>query len=135
MHVSYGRRLADGAVGVDPSGEVPVEGGSLAFDVRHITTHEDAPEDWTVLLETSMENGTDEDNGHLDYYYDALVVGGRAFAVSCFSADEEPLISGTAGPATVGFQVNCPPTGDMELILEDQLDRIDLTDAATPSEC
>jgi hypothetical protein len=50
------------------------------------------------------------------------------FKASCFAPDPNQVTSQTTGDALVGFEVTCDPTGYIQLILENDSDRISVTD-------
>ena len=119
----------------DPTGEDKVTGGSLIFAVKdarwraHGTT-------WQVTLSTSMENTTPGSEYHGDYRYKSLIVGQREFAATCFSSYPDLVSTGTIGDALIGFDVKCKPVGYIQLVLEDDKDRIDVTpDKLEPGTC
>jgi hypothetical protein len=117
-----------------PAGTIEVEGGgSLSFAVRDASARRDGSQQWLVLLDTSMQNDTSTDRYHGHWYYESLVVGQRAFALSCFSPEADIVIPATKGLALVGFRVECEPTGFVELVLEGA--RIGITGAQDPSPC
>ena len=116
------------SLSTDPTGEEKVKHGSLVFTVKnarwraHGTT-------WQVILATSMENGTADSSYHSDWRYQSLIVGRREFGSTCFSSlsASEVLSPNTVGDALIGFDVRCKPVGYMQLVIEDNKDRIDVT--------
>ena len=119
----------------DPTGEDKVKGGSLFFAVKdarwraHGTT-------WQVTLSTSMRNATPRASYHGDYRYKSLIVGQREFAATCFSSNPDLVSPGTVGDALIGFDVRCKPVGYIQLVLEDDKDRINVTpDNLEPGTC
>jgi hypothetical protein len=117
----------------DPTGGVEIEEGSLEFRVQAAQSRELESGAWQVILDTSMENQTPGPHRHGYWYYDALVVGQRAFNTQkCFSPDEgqeEGVAPDTVGDARVGFEVRCPPEGYiyLQLSAEEGADTIDVT--------
>jgi hypothetical protein len=121
----------------DPTGEETVQGGSLVFIVKdggwrpHGTT-------WQVTLETSMENRSGNYQYHADYRYKSLIVGQREFDRNCYAsiADTEVVAPATVSDALIGFDVRCKPVGHMQLVIEDDKARINVTpNALEPGEC
>jgi hypothetical protein len=121
----------------DPTGQETVQGGSLAFTVKdagwrpHGTT-------WQVTLETSMENKTGDYQYHADYRYKSLIVGQREFDRTCYAsiADTEVVAPGTVGDALIGFDIRCKPVGHIQLVIEDDKARINVTpNTLEPGNC
>jgi hypothetical protein len=119
----------------DPTGQEAVEGGSLFFTVTaaswrpHGTT-------WQVVLGTTMEAALPSGAYQGDWRYDSLVVDQRPFAATCFSPSPEFVDSETVGDALIGFDVTCEPVGYLQLRLENDADRIDVTPPGTaPGQC
>ena len=91
---------------------------------------------WQVILATSIENtgSQSEDIGY--YIYKYLVVAQRPFPVMCFSQTNAnaSLDSGIIDDELVGFNVNCKPTGYIQLMIESG--RISVTsDTLQPGSC
>jgi len=119
----------------DPSGGEAVEGGELIFSVEAASWRPQGTA-WQVTLETTMEAALPSGAYHGDWRYDSLVVARRPFPVTCFSPSPEFVDSGTVGDARVGFDVACEPVGYIELRLENDADRIDVTPPTLePGEC
>ncbi len=119
----------------NPSGEDKVTGGSLVFTVKdaHWRTHGTT---WQVTLATSMQNATPDDWYHGDYRYNSLIVGQREFAPTCFSPYTDVVSPGTVGDALIGFEVRCKPVGYIQLVIEDDKARINVTpDTLDPGPC
>ncbi|SDC90757.1 TIR domain-containing protein [Geodermatophilus telluris] len=110
----------------DPTGEEQVDGGRLDFAVAAAHWRADRAA-WQVVLETSMTADVPEGAYHGSWRYDSLVVGQRAFPPTCFSPTPDFVDPDTVGDALVGFDVTCEPAGYVELRLEDDADRIDVT--------
>jgi hypothetical protein len=123
------------ALGGDPAGEEKLENGALGFTVKE--AHRRGGEgSWQVVLATSMENGTPDEQYHGDYRYNSLVVGGREFKATCFAPTPDLVSPQTVGDALVGFEVSCEPTGYIQLILENDSARISVTDdTLDPAAC
>lgn len=125
----------------DPTGGLEIDEGPLEFGVAGANWRELEPGAWQVVLETSMENQTPGELQHGYWYYDALVVGQRAFSTElCFSPDEgqDTVPPDTVGDARVGFRVRCPPEGNIALQLaeDDGTETIDVTsETLEPSAC
>ena len=115
------------ALGGDPTGEEKLENGSLIFGVKE-AYRRGSEGNWQVLLATSMENDTSEPAYHGDWRYNSLVVGRREFKATCFAPTPNLVTSQTTGDALIGFEVTCDPAGYIELILENDSDRISVTD-------
>ncbi|MGY1670292.1 toll/interleukin-1 receptor domain-containing protein [Geodermatophilus sp. SYSU D00710] len=113
----------------DPTGTEEVEGGSLSFTVE-AAGWRPRGQAWQVVLATSMEAAVPDGAYHGDWRYDSLVVGQRQFAVTCFVPNPEFVDPETVGDALVGFDVTCEPVGYVQLRLEDDAARIDVTDPA-----
>jgi uncharacterized caspase-like protein len=115
-------------LGTAPTGRYTLEeGGSLAFTVKKAYARARDGK-WQVSLETAMENATPGAAYHYDSRYDYLVVGQRAFPVTCFRPTPNLVSSKTVGDAVVGFDVTCEPVGYIELALEEERARISVTD-------
>lgn len=121
----------------NPTGQEAVTGGSLVFTVKdarwraHGTT-------WQVILATSMENRTADSSYHSDYRYKGLIVAQREFDRTCFGsiADTELVAPGTVGDALIGFDVRCKPVGHIQLVIEDDKARINVTPGTLePGKC
>ncbi|HWB70584.1 MAG TPA: toll/interleukin-1 receptor domain-containing protein [Egibacteraceae bacterium] len=124
----------DLAIGDGASRTFTQDTGELVFEVAGGRWRRQQPGLWRVILDTTMENRTNEAAYHGEWHYDALVVGRRAFEHACFSPDPSLVEVGTVGDARVGFEVRCPPEGYIELI--DDAGRISVTDEALePSPC
>jgi hypothetical protein len=124
------------ALSNDPTGEDKVTGGSLFFRVKEARWRAREGGKWQVLLATSMENATSEAQYHGDYRYKSLVVAQREFKATCYSPTPNLVTSRTVGDALIGFEVSCKPVGYIELILEDDKDRISVTpDTLEPGQC
>jgi hypothetical protein len=120
----------------DPTGEDKVTGGSLLFRVKDARWRPREGGKWQVTLVTSMENTTSEAQYHGDWRYSSLVVGKREFKATCFSPTPNLVSPRTVGDALIGFEVSCKPVGYIELILEDDKDRISVTpDTLEPGQC
>ena len=111
----------------DPTGTEKLSNGSLVFRVKdaHWRGREGK---WQVILATSMENATSEPSYHGDWRYSSLVVGQREFRATCFAPTPNLVSSGTVGDALIGFEVTCKPDGYIQLILEQDVARISVTD-------
>jgi hypothetical protein len=83
---------------------------------------------WQVILATSMQNATSGPEYHGDWRYSSLVVGQRQFQKTCFAPTPNLVSPGTVGDALVGFEVTCEPVGYIQLILEQDVARISVTD-------
>jgi hypothetical protein len=123
----------------DSTGEVEIEGevdeGFLRFEVRDARWRQLDTNSWEVILETGMVADTPAGRTHGEWLYSELVVGSMAFDKTCFSANPEDVVANTMGTALVGYQTSCQPVGDMELILDDDGDRIGFTPDQEPGEC
>ena len=65
-----------------------------------------------------------------------LVVGQRPFKATCFASDSATVDPGLVDDALIGFEVGCKPIGYIQLILEDDKDRISVTgDNLEPGQC
>jgi hypothetical protein len=123
------------ALSADPSGGEAFEGGELVFTVKAASwrSHGTA---WQVTLATTMEAAVASGAYHGDWRYDSLIVGQRQFTATCFSPSPEFVDAETVGDALVGFDVTCEPVGYIELRLENDADRIDVTPPTLdPAEC
>lgn len=124
------------ALNNDPTGEVrDSEGGSLSFTVEgaHWRTRGGI---WQVILETTMKDGTPGSRYHGDWLYESLIVAQREFQPTCFSADPDLVAPATVGDALVGFDVRCKPVGYIQLMLQEDEDRISVTpDDLEPGKC
>lgn len=119
----------------NPTGETKTSDGSLIFTVKDARWRVDGSE-WQVTLATTMEDATPGERYHEDSRYKSLVVGQREFAATCFSPNPSLVSSRTVGDAVIGFTVRCKPVGYIELILEDDSDRISVTDdTLKPGQC
>ncbi|RFU22927.1 toll/interleukin-1 receptor domain-containing protein [Geodermatophilus marinus] len=119
----------------DPTGGEQVEGGSLHFAVE-ATRWRPQGTAWHVVLATTMEAALPSGAYHGDWRYDSLVVGRRSFAPTCFSPSPEFVDPETVGEALVGFDVTCEPAGYIQLRLENDADRIDVTEPTLePGSC
>jgi hypothetical protein len=124
------------ALNKNPTGEEEVQGGSLLFRVKAGRWRAAREGTWQVMLTTSMENATTESYYHGDYRYNSLIVAQREFKVMCFSSNPNLVSPGTVGDALVGFEVSCKPVGYIQLVLEDDKDRISVTpDDLEPGSC
>ena len=127
--------------GDDPTGGLEIDEGPLEFGVRAAYWRELEPGTWQMIVETSMENQTPGELEHGEWYYDALGVGRRAFTTApCFSPEEgqESVPPDTVGDARVGFEVLCPPEGNIALRLSTDhgTEVIDVTsETLEPSAC
>ena len=91
---------------------------------------------WQVLLATSMENATSEDQYHGNWRCNSLVVGGREFKATCYSPTPNLVSPRTVGDALIGFEVRCKPVGYIQLIVENDSARISVTpDTLEPGQC
>jgi TIR domain len=122
------------ALSKDPTGEDKVSGGSLLFRVKEARWRAEG-ERWLVLLATSMENATSEDQYHGDWRYNSLVVGQREFKATCYSPTPNLVTARTVGDALIGFEVRCKPVGYIQLILENDSARISVSAAPEPGQC
>jgi TIR domain len=111
----------------DPTGEEKVSNGSLFFEVKDAHWRARG-EKWQMILATSMENATSEPAYHGDWRYSSLVVGQREFKATCFAPMPNLVTSQTVGDALIGFEVTCKPDGYIQLIIENDADRINVTD-------
>jgi hypothetical protein len=111
----------------DPTGEEKLPNGSLFFEVKDAHWRARGGK-WQVVLATSMENATSEPAYHEDWRYRSLVVGQREFKATCFAPTPNLVTSQTVGDALIGFEVTCEPDGYIQLILENDADRISVTD-------
>src|SRR4051794_18172202 len=120
----------DGWTGIelsaDPSGGEKVEGGSLFFTVKAASWRPHGTA-WQVTLATTMEAAVPSGAYHGDWRYDSLVVAQRQFPATCFSPSPDFVDANTVGDALIGFDVTCEPVGYIELRLENDADRIDVT--------
>ena len=82
-----------------------------------------------VLVTTTVENATTEDRYHGDWRYASLIVGQREFKASCFSPTPNIVDPKAVGDAVIGFRVTCQPVGHIQLVIEDDKARIDVTSA------
>jgi hypothetical protein len=115
------------ALNNDPTGKEGLPNGSLVFRVKD--AHWRAREGkWQVILATSMQNATPGPEYHGDWRYSSLVVGQREFKATCFAPTPNLVSPGTVGDALVGFEVTCEPVGYIQLILEQDVARISVTD-------
>jgi hypothetical protein len=123
------------ALNKNPTGEETVTGGSLRFTVKDARWRAREGK-WQVLLATSMENATSEDQYHGDWRYNSLVVGGREFKATCYSPTPNLVSPRTVGDALIGFEVRCKPVGYIQLIIENDSARISVTpDTLEPGQC
>jgi len=119
----------------DPTGGEEVEGGELLFSVAAASWRRQGTA-WQVTLSTTMEAALPSGAYHGYWRYDSLVVGQRAFAPTCFSPSPDFVDAETVGDALIGFDVTCEPVGYIELRLENDADRIDVTPPTLePGEC
>ena len=120
----------------NPTGEDKVQGGSLLFRVKAGRWRAAREGTWQVMLTTSMENATTESYYHGDYRYNSLIVAQREFKAMCFSSNPNLASAGTVADALIGFEVSCKPVGYIQLMLEDDKDRISVTpDNLEPGQC
>lgn len=123
-------------IGDGPIREWNSDTGPVVFEVHRARWRRLEPSRWRVILDTSMENRTPEAMYHGEWYYDALVVGRRAFPQTCFSPNPDLVIPETAGDARVGFDVRCEPAGYVELVLDAAIGRVSVTsDKLEPGAC
>lgn len=124
--------VRDGATGA-----VPLEDGDLEITVRDGRWRETGPAEWLVVLDTTMENLRPEaSDSHDHWWYEAVIIGGMTFDMTCFDPAQDTLtLSNTTKRGAVGFDVECPPTGAMELVLDNDTDRFRFTEATEPSAC
>jgi hypothetical protein len=113
-------------LGDQPTGTDRVPDGSLVFTVKAAHWRATAGT-WQVVLATSMRNDTTQSYYHGGYRYDSLIVGQRQFKATCFSTTPGEVDRRTVGDALIGFQVTCEPTGSIQLVVEDDKARIDVT--------
>jgi len=124
------------ALNKNPTGEETVTGGSLRFTVKDARWRAREGGKWQVLLATSMENATSEDQYHGDWRYNSLVVGQREFKATCYSPTPNLVSPRTVGDALIGFEVRCKPVGYIQLIVENDSARISVTpDTLEPGQC
>jgi TIR domain len=90
---------------------------------------------WQVILATSIENTGSQSESIGNYVYKYLDVAQRPFPVMCFSQQiNETLDPGIIDDELVGFDVNCKPTGYIQLMIESG--RISVTpDTLQPGSC
>jgi hypothetical protein len=123
------------ALSNDPTGEEKLTGGSLIFTVKDARWRAYDGK-WQVTLATSMENATPEHQYHGDWRYSSLVVGQRAFKTTCFAPTPNLVSPETVGDALIGFEVTCKPEGYIQLIVENDSARINVTDdTLEPAAC
>jgi hypothetical protein len=119
----------------DPTGEEKVEDGSLFFAVKSASWRVHGAT-WQVILETTMEAALPSGAYQGDWRYDSLIVAQRQFTATCFTASPTFVDPDTIGEALVGFDVRCKPAGYIQLRLENDADRIDVTPPTLePGEC
>lgn len=119
----------------NPTGEEKLPDGSLVFRVKDARWRAGGGT-WQVTLTTRMDNATSGGRYHADYRYRALIVGRREFQAVCFSAPPGLVSPKTVGDALIGFEVTCKPVGYIQLMLEDDTDRISVTpDNLKPGAC
>lgn len=121
----------------DATGQETVTGGSLVFTV---TKAEWRPHGatWQVVLGTSMKNLTGNSDDHGDWRYKSFIVAERPFdRTFCWSiVNTEVVPPGLVGDAWIGFDVGCKPVGHMQLVIEDDKARINVTpNTLGPSKC
>jgi hypothetical protein len=124
----------------DPTGEIEIaEGeddeGFLEFTVREAHWRPLDTNSWEVILETGMRAEIPNGREHGEWLYDTLVVGDMAFDKTCFSPTPEQVVAYTVGTALVGYETTCEPVGYMELMIEDDADRIGFTQDQESGEC
>ena len=118
----------------DPTGRTtPTTGGSLLFRVNDASWRAHGGQ-WQVSLAVSVENRSPDAIYDYDGRYPRLIVALRQSAPSCFSAEPALVDAGTAGDALIGFETKCKPVGHIQLMLEDDADRIDVTPSALGSD-
>jgi hypothetical protein len=123
------------ALSADPSGGEEVEGGELIFTVESASWRPHGTS-WQVTLATTMEAAVPSGAYHGDWRYDSLIVAQRRFTATCFSPSPDFVDPETVGEALLGFDVTCEPVGYIELRLENDADRIDVTPPTLdPAEC
>ncbi len=92
---------------------------------------------WQVVLTTQMQNNSVETRGHGYWYYRNLRVARRPFDTYCFDR-LGGAAPGEIADARVGFNISCPPTGSMSLVLEassGSVKDLPFTAATTPAQC
>lgn len=119
---------------VEVADETEEAKGFNVFEVRDAHWRQLDTKLWEVILETGMSADIPPGFYHGYYLYDQLVVGRRAFDMTCFAPDRDFVIADTVGTALVGYTVPCKPVGYMELVLADG-DRIGFTDESEPGDC
>lgn len=107
-------------------GRITDDDGTLLVTVNRVGYREVAADMWEVVLETEMENESQNVGYQADWQYRALSVDQRpSDEPACFT-NEVQLDIGDITDARVGFVVDRDPRGRLALLLEDG-DRIDLT--------
>ena len=120
---------------VDPSGTKPIEGGSLLFRVEHGYWRAQGSA-WQVALRTTMEVRAPNGAYHQQARYASLIVARRENNLTCYATTPPYVAAHTLGDALIGFDVHCKPAGLIQLVLEDDADRINVTpDTLQPAAC
>jgi hypothetical protein len=117
-----------------PTADEQTSNGVLSFTVKDAYEQRQGDR-WQITLDTRMKDATPESSYHGDYRYDAIAVGEHRFDPTCFSSVPDLVEAGAVGDARIGFQVTCPPTGRIELVVENNV-RLPVTDRSlAPAAC
>jgi hypothetical protein len=124
-----------------PSATLPDDHGSLTFTVNAASWRLESTGAWQLVLTTQMQNNASQARGHGFWYYRDVRVAQRPFGIYCFdNVGGQGAAPGEIVDARVGFNVTCPPSGSMALVLEASLassitEDLPFTAATTPGDC
>jgi TIR domain len=95
--------------------EIAVGEGSLFVRVATARWRSVVAGTFQVVLGIELENLSPDSHDDDPGIYRALVVAGQDVPVTCFTADPPVVAANQKGRATVGFEVDCEPTGAVAL--------------------
>jgi hypothetical protein len=118
---------------VPTKAEVRVEDGSLFLRVATARWRMLVAGSFQVVLGTELENLSPDSHPDGADLYRALILAGRDFPVTCFSAEPQVVAANQKGRATVGFEVGCEPTAALSLAVRGGETAVVLEGAASPT--